>query len=92
MAVIQVTFSSASYDEDVIYVLEDSDRVRRAIALRRQVEEATGDGHTEIAGPVAPDPAAIDVTEDEFIDFVMLDISDGYHDDEARAYINGDDQ
>lgn len=85
-AIIQVTFSSAAYDEDVVYVIEDSRRVRRAIALRRQIEEATGDGHTEVKNVTKR--GEINATEFEFIEYVMLDVSDGYHDDEARAWIN----
>lgn len=88
MNAIRITCSSASYDEDISCVVEDTPRVRRAIEERRKVNEVFGDGETEVdfTGSIP------DITEDDFVDWVILDVAEGTgREDEVRAYIDGRD-
>jgi hypothetical protein len=88
MTTLLVTITSASYDDPAELLVTDTPKVRRALDHLRQVQEAHGDGSTTIGlGEFDADP---DTTEADFIDWVIDDTSDGYHDAEVRALIDGE--
>lgn len=84
---LRITCTSASYDSDEVMYVNDSRPVRRALELRRENCEAFGDGHQDVeeVGALPEDEKLM--TQDEFIEWIIADIGDGSHDDEAYAYI-----
>lgn len=82
---LRVTFSSAAYDDDETFAVEDSQPVRRAIELRRQLEDFSGDGHSEIR-----ETRVATHTESEFVEWVLQDIGTAtYYYDEQADYVWG---
>lgn len=86
MSVLKINCTSASYDEDSTFLTEDTPKVRRAIELRREHCARCGDGGTDVEA-VTDRPA--DTSEDDFIEFVVTDISNGDDDDVIFAFIEG---
>ena len=79
MTTIRITLSSASYDDDQSFVVLDTPKVRKALALRQEVIDESGDGSQQV---VVTD-AAPDTDEAAFLDAIVTDIA---YDDEAEIY------
>jgi len=85
MTTLRITFTSASYDEDYVILVRDSPKVRHALKLRAEVIQQGGDGGQDVE--VADRPA--NTSEDDFIDWIVADISQGDDDDEIYDAIEG---
>jgi hypothetical protein len=72
MTAFTVTISSASYDEPFVFRLEPTLPVLRALQQLQIAIEASGDGFIDYS-----DDAALVMTEDEFVEFVLADLDDG---------------
>ena len=86
MNVLKIDCTSASYDEDLILLTEDTPKIRRAIELRREHCARCGDGNTDVE--TVTDRSA-NTSEEDFIEFVVTDISNGDDDDAIHAFIEG---
>jgi hypothetical protein len=74
MTTLKLTFPSASYDEDVEFLVTDTPKVRRALQLRAELIAECGDGSQDVVELRGIAPAD---DEADFLDWLVTDISGG---------------